>query len=90
MRICPEARIDDGLLDIVVVGRISKPELAKTMRRVYRGTHARHPLITTYRARRVTVSAPDVTAYADGEPVGELPVVCEAVSDAVRVLAPEA
>jgi diacylglycerol kinase family enzyme len=42
------------------------------------------------RARRVSLAAPGVVAYADGERVGPLPVTCEVVPAALRVLAPEA
>ena len=43
MRICPDARIDDGLFDVTVVGPISKPEFLRVFPSVYRGTHVRPP-----------------------------------------------
>jgi diacylglycerol kinase (ATP) len=88
MRVCPDARLDDGLLDITVLGPISKPEFLRVFPTVYKGTHVRHPAVTVRQARRVTLTSPGVTAYADGERVSVLPVTCDAVPDGMRVFAP--
>ena len=88
MRVCPDARLDDGLLDITVLGPISKPEFLRVFPTVYKGTHVRHPAVTVRRARRITLTSPGVTAYADGERVSVLPVTCDAVPDGMRVFAP--
>ncbi|MGZ4589644.1 MAG: diacylglycerol kinase [Actinomycetes bacterium] len=89
MRVCPDARLDDGLLDVTVLGKISKPEFVRIFPTVYKGTHVRHPAVTVRRARHVSLHAEGVTAYADGERVSVLPVSCEAVPRALHVLAPE-
>ncbi|MFE1950810.1 MULTISPECIES: diacylglycerol kinase [Streptomyces] len=86
MRICADAEMDDGLFDVTVVGDCSRTTLLRVFPRVYKGTHLTHPKVTVYRARRVELAAPDITAYADGEPVGALPQVAECVPAAVRVL----
>ena len=52
MRVCPDARLDDGLLDVTVLGPISKPEFLRVFPKVYKGTHVRHPAVTVRRARR--------------------------------------
>ncbi len=87
MRICADAVPDDGLLDVVVVGDCSRATLLTVFPQVYKGTHLGHPKVTVHRAAKVTLEAPGLTAYADGEPVGPLPVTAECVSAAVRVLA---
>ncbi|GAB2794391.1 diacylglycerol kinase family protein [Streptomyces daliensis] len=144
MRICADASMTDGLLDVTVVGACSRTTLLRVFPRVYKGTHlggvvnvpsgprrlartlatlsvvsaARcaflpppcdcthqtpwppawrpddatlttppsHPAVTVHRVRAVTVEARDVTAYADGEPLGALPLRAEAVPGAVRLL----
>ena len=88
MRVCPDARLDDGLLDVTVLGPISKPEFLRVFPTVYKGTHVRHPAVTVRRARRITLTSPGVTAYADGERVSMLPVTCDAVPDGMHVFAP--
>ncbi|GGT45416.1 diacylglycerol kinase [Streptomyces purpureus] len=89
MRICADAALDDGLFDITVVGDCSRTTLLKVFPRVYRGTHLSHPKVTVHRAARVTLAAPDTTGYADGEPLGPLPLTAVCVPAAVRVLAPD-
>jgi diacylglycerol kinase (ATP) len=88
MRVCPDARLDDGLLDITVLGPISKPEFLRVFPTVYKGTHVRHPAVTVRQARQVTLTSAGVTAYADGERVSVLPLTCDAVPDGMRVFAP--
>jgi len=85
MRMCPEARLDDGLFDITVVGPIGRLDLVRTVPRLYRGTHLAHPAVSVLRAARVTIEA-DLTAYADGEPAGRLPLTATCVPGAARVL----
>jgi len=87
MLICPDAEVDDGLLDITVLGPVSKPAFLKAFPKVFKGTHRDHPAVTMRRAKVVSLAAPDVTVYADGEYMGVLPVTCETVPGAVRVLA---
>jgi diacylglycerol kinase (ATP) len=88
MRVCPDARIDDGLLDVLVVEPISRLELVRIFPRVYAGTHVRHPKVVLRRARRVRVAAEGIVGYADGERMAALPLTCEAVPAAVNLLAP--
>ncbi|WP_282693678.1 diacylglycerol kinase [Streptomyces sp. CC208A] len=88
MRICAGARLDDGLLDVTVVGDVGRATLLKVFPRVYRGTHLDHPAVTTHRVRSITLHAPATTGYADGEPLGPLPLTVECAPGALTVLAP--
>jgi len=85
MRVTPDAQLDDGLLDVTVLGPISKPEFIRVFPTVYKGTHVSHRAVTVRRARSVTLHADGVTAYADGERVAVLPVTCDAVPGALHV-----
>ncbi|MGW1772308.1 diacylglycerol kinase [Streptomyces sp. NPDC002104] len=87
MRICADAVPDDGLFDVTVVGDCSRTTLLKVFPRVYKGTHLDHPKVTVHRASKVTLEAAGITAYADGEPLGPLPVSAECVPAALRLLA---
>ncbi|MFM9367806.1 diacylglycerol kinase [Streptomyces sp. Da 82-17] len=86
MRICAGARPDDGLFDVTVVGDCSRATLLRVFPRVYKGTHLDHPKVTVHRAAKISIDAPDITGYADGEPLGPLPLTAECVPGAVRVL----
>jgi diacylglycerol kinase (ATP) len=57
------------------------------MPRVRRGTHLGHELVTTHQARTVTLAAEGITAYADGERVGALPLTVTCVPAALTLLA---
>jgi diacylglycerol kinase (ATP) len=87
MRVCPDADVTDGLLDVMVLGPVSKAEFLKTFPKVFKGTHLGHPAVTMRRAKVVAVDSPGVTAYADGEYLADLPIRCECVPGAVRILA---
>ena len=88
MRICPQASMDDGLLDVTVVSAMSRTKLVRMFPSVYSGGHLRYPEVVTYRATEVELRADDVTAYADGECVGRLPITCTAMPGALDVLVP--
>ncbi|GGL13998.1 diacylglycerol kinase [Sphaerisporangium melleum] len=86
MRVCPEAVPDDGLLDVLIVGPLPTGAFLRAFPRVYRGTHLGHPAITLHRARTVTVEAPDVVAYADGERIAPLPLTCTIHPGSLRII----
>ena len=81
MNICPQAQINDGLFDLIVLEPVSKIEFLKVFPRVYSGSHITHPRVRSMRAKKVTINAKAV-AYADGERIGPAPVSAECVKDA--------
>ena len=88
MRVCPDARLDDGELDVMVLHRITIPEFLRVFPTVFKGTHVNHPAVEVLRGRRVTLEAAGIMAYADGERFAPLPMTCEAVPGALRVMVP--
>ncbi len=86
--ICPDADLEDGLLDVTLVRPAGRAKLLRLLPKVYRGTHTEIAEVTTYRVRGARVSSPGVTAYADGDPLGPLPVSVEVVPGALRVFSP--
>jgi diacylglycerol kinase (ATP) len=88
LRITHGAEIDDGMLDVVIIKTMSKPDLVRTYPKLYTGGHVHHPAYEHHRVRTVTVAAPGIVAYADGERLGALPLTVEVVPGALRVLAP--
>ncbi len=70
----PEADLSDGLLDVLIIGDLSKPDLLWSLPRVYRGTHLTHPKVTLKKAREIEIKSDDsVFLQADGELLGGLP-----------------
>lgn len=88
LRIAEGASLDDGLLDVIVIGTMGKVELVRTYPKLFSGTHVHHPAYRHFSARTVTVVAPGVVAYADGERIAPLPLTVEVVPQALRVLVP--
>jgi diacylglycerol kinase (ATP) len=89
MRVCPDAIMDDGLLDVMLVEPLSRARFLSIFPRVYSGTHVSNPRVIMLRGSRITLDAPGIVAYADGERIGPLPLTCEVVPGAVVMLAPD-
>ena len=87
LRITEGAVLDDGLLDVVIIKPMSKPGLIRTYPKLFKGTHTTHPQYEHHLARTITVAAPGIVAYADGERFGPLPLTLECAAGALTVLA---
>ena len=91
MLLAPDASLDDGLLDIVLIGMQSKRTFLRTLPKVFSGTHVHHPAVRVLRGRELHVDADrPFSVYADGDPIGETPVTIRVVAHALRVLVPAA
>lgn len=86
MRVVPGARFDDGLLDLLVLHRLSLPEFLRVFPKVFSGGHVDHPAVEIVRGRRVRLEATGIVSYADGERFEPLPVECEVVPGALTIL----
>jgi diacylglycerol kinase (ATP) len=87
MYMAPGARSDDGLLDVVVIGDVSKRDLATNLHRLYRGTHLTHPKISHFIGREVGVEGEQpVPLEMDGEQPGVTPWRARVVPSALRVV----
>jgi diacylglycerol kinase (ATP) len=88
MNITPNAKLDDGLLDVLIVKPLGRVAFMRIFPRVFKGEHLTDPRVTVEQAKHVRIEADGVTAYGDGERIGRLPIDVELVPGAVRVLAP--
>lgn len=85
--IAPDALLDDGLVDVLVIPAASMPQLALLVPQVLLGQHLSSDLITFRRARKVRVEArPGMWFNADGELVGNQPATFEVVPKALQVV----
>ncbi len=91
MRIAPDAKIDDGLLDLVIVREVPKSVLLSIFPKVYNGRHVGHPAVTIVRTRRAEITIDrTMTMYGGGEPLraveAGVPVVVEVVPGGLAVV----
>jgi diacylglycerol kinase family enzyme len=86
MRIAPEAKVDDQLFDVVIVGDIGTATFLMNLRRLYAGTILAHPQVQLHRGTHVTVSSPERALLdLDGEQPGVAPVEFTLLPAALRV-----
>ncbi|HNN92912.1 MAG TPA: diacylglycerol kinase family lipid kinase [Pseudomonadota bacterium] len=94
MHFAPEARIDDGLLDVLFVGDLSFVEKVNLSRYIYSGTHISLPKMDYHKARRIrielgestgTAAPPPVLLDIDGEAPGRLPATLSVLPQAIRL-----
>jgi len=89
MRLAPGARLDDGLLDVVIISDFPRLRFLAVLPTVFKGEHVNRPEVQVVRARRVRIAASrPFTLYADGDPIGELPAEIEVLPAAVRAIVP--
>ncbi|WP_029263274.1 MULTISPECIES: YegS/Rv2252/BmrU family lipid kinase [unclassified Microbacterium] len=88
MPICAGAVPDDGLLDIVHVAPLGRLRLLRLFPLLLRGTHLSRPEVVHRRARTVTVAAPGLVVYADGERIGEDECTIAVLPGALTMLVP--
>ncbi len=89
MHLAPDASLEDGELDVVLSEQASKLRFLRNLPKVFKGTHLDEPTVHLIRAREITFSADrPFVAYADGDPIAELPATIRVLPGALRVLAP--
>lgn len=90
MPMCPEAEPDDGLFDVTHIAPIGRAKLVRLFPLLLRAEHLRRPEVRSLRASQVTVAAPGLVVYADGERVGTESVSLSVQPGALTMLVPGA
>lgn len=86
MRVCPDAQVDDGLLDVTIVHPVSRATLLQLLPQMYSGRFRRHPAVEMLRARSVGIDGDGLFVMADGEELGGVPVTATCLPDALPLL----
>ncbi|MCF7797343.1 MAG: diacylglycerol kinase family lipid kinase [Lentisphaeria bacterium] len=88
MCIAPNAKIDDGYFDVVVLGNLSRRSLLRTFPKIFKGTHGENPAVQFFRGKRATVrTTPEKQLLPDGELFGSTPTEVGILPQRVRYLA---
>jgi YegS/Rv2252/BmrU family lipid kinase len=89
MKLAPDARPDDGLFDVVLIGDVTKLDFVTTSPKLYSGGHVRHPRVEVLRGAAVDVDAVlPLPLELDGEVAGTTPARYEVLPRALRVRMP--
>jgi YegS/Rv2252/BmrU family lipid kinase len=89
MYLVPHAELDDGRLDVLLIGADTKLHHLTLMPKVFRGTHVDDRTLRWLSGAEIRLSADrPFTVYADGDPIAELPVTIGVSKQALRVIAP--
>lgn len=87
-RLMPDARIDDGQLDVIALKKCNLAEFIRVVSMAQRGDHFNDPNVIYFRTPRLEVTSPnDVLLNLDGELGGRLPGVFEVLPQHLRVFA---
>jgi YegS/Rv2252/BmrU family lipid kinase len=91
MFIAPDAELDDGEFDIVVVGEMGKLRALSMMPKVFKGSHVEEQEVQVFRARHLELSASrPYPIYGDGEHLSDLPASLRVLPRALSVIVPRA
>lgn len=90
MRVCPQADVTDGLLDVTIINPVSRATLLRLLPFMYSGRFVRDPAVEMLRAREVRVDGSMIAGMADGERLGTPPFTATAVPDALTIFVPRA
>lgn len=87
MLAAPQANPSDGLLDVLIIDDLSKPDLLWSLPRLYKGTHHTHPEVAVRTAKEVDIQARrQTTLQVDGELLGEAPARVYVLPAALNVV----
>ncbi|MFD4139347.1 diacylglycerol/lipid kinase family protein [Streptomyces sp. NPDC058572] len=87
-KVAPDARLDDGLLDVVVIQHAPKRLFFTMMNELKTGAHLKRPQVEILRGKEVRIEADREVPYgADGEVDATLPVTVRVQPGALNVLA---
>ena len=86
MMVAPEAKMDDGLFDIVMLGDFTLVQTLTQMGKIYNGTHIHHPKVKSFQGILVEAESEEVVRLdVDGEQPGRLPAKFEMMPGAIRL-----
>ena len=89
MRVAPAARVDDGLLDLVTIDEVGLLRALLKIAKLYRGTLLGDAVARHVRTTRVRIDAePAAEVEAEGQIVGQTPVVFSVLPMALKVVVP--
>jgi diacylglycerol kinase (ATP) len=88
MLVVPTASATDGVLDLLLLKKMSRFKFLSIFPRVYKGTHVTDKDVEILRASNISITANGMPIYSDGEYVGQAPFEAQVVAAALKVITP--
>ena len=89
MMLAPDATLQDGMLDVVIISDAPKLRFLRHAAAVFKGAHVRLENVELLRGRTIEIAASrPFTMYADGDPIAELPLTVSVLPAAVQTIVP--
>jgi YegS/Rv2252/BmrU family lipid kinase len=89
MYVAPQAELDDGLLDVVMVSESNKWTFLRDLPKVFKGTHTTNPRVAMLIGNKIEISSDrPFDIYADGDPIGRTPAIVSVSPRSLKVLVP--
>lgn len=83
----PGAIPDDGLFDLTVINRMSRPNILLSLRRLYDGTINKHPKVDSFTGKSIRVESDDrIMLETDGESLGHTPLEFSIIPKSVKII----
>lgn len=91
MNVAPDAVVDDGSLDVITIGDVSKFRFLLNLPKVFKGTHVEDTeVVGSHRTSTIEIRASKpFTVYADGDPLTELPATIRVIPSSLKLIVPE-
>ena len=84
--IAPEAKIDDGLLDVIILKKISRLKILRLFPTIYSGTHINYPEVETRKVKSISIETPSpMPLMPDGEFFAQTPVTISCQQHALKI-----
>lgn len=84
--IAPDAKIDDGLLDVIILEKISRPKILSLFPTIYSGKHVNYKEIQSHQAKSITIETETpMPLMPDGEFIGQTPVTITCMPQALHL-----
>ncbi len=88
-KLCPKAKIDDGLLDIVIFEKANNADLLQIFTRVFNGQHITHPKVHYMQGKNIKIDCEKkIPIDTDGDMGGVVPAEISSVHNAIEILVP--
>ncbi|MBM7614850.1 diacylglycerol/lipid kinase family protein [Alkaliphilus hydrothermalis] len=89
--IAPEAKINDGLMDLLIIESCPLKDIASLFLLMLQGNHINHPYFKYYQVNELTIGGPsEIVVDVDGELGASLPMNFKVIKEAIKIIVPEA